>query len=200
MAFSWQEYWTGLPFPYLTTVEAGQTSVQWLTPPTSHPRQLMSNSFYRWRAGATGRNSAVNSDNHLKLVITGLISVILIVVNRVNLQVQGTFVFISWVNSQNCVSFSHGFPGGSVVKNPPAKSGDVILLPRWGRSPREENGNSLQYSCLENPMDGGTWLATVHGVTKSHFTFFHFATPCTAALQASLSFTISQEFAQTRVH
>ena len=40
-----------------------------------------------------------------------------------------------------------------MVKNPPAKSGDVILLPRWGRSPREENGNSLQYSCLENPMD-----------------------------------------------
>ena len=65
-AFSWQEYWTRLPFPYPTTVEAGQTSVQWLTPPTSHPRQLMSNSFYRWRAGATGRNSAVSSDNHLE--------------------------------------------------------------------------------------------------------------------------------------
>ena len=167
MVFSWQEYWTELPFPSPTTVEVGHTAVQWLTPPTSHPRQLMSNSFYRWRAGATGRNSAVNSDNHLKLVITGLISVILIVVNTVNLQVQGTFVFISWVNSQNCVSFSHGFPGGSVVKNPPAKARDVGVLPGLGRSPGEGNGNPLQYSCLENPMDRGTWWATVHGVTKS---------------------------------
>ena len=103
----------------------------------------------------------------MKLVITGLISVILIVVNTVNLQVQGTFVFISWVNSQNCVSFSHGFPGGSVVKNPPAKARDVGLLPGLGRSPGEGNGNPLQYSCLENPMDGGTWWATVHGVTMS---------------------------------
>ena len=136
----------------------------------------------------------------LKLVITGLISVILIVVNTVNLQFQSPFVFISWVNTQNCGSFSHGFPGGSVVKNPPANAGDVGLLPQWERSPREENGNPLQYSCLENPMDRGIWLATVHGVRKSHFTFFYFATPCTAALQASLSFIISQEFAQTRVH
>ena len=67
----------------------------------------------------------------LKLVITGLISVIFIVVNTVNLQFQGPFVFISWVNSQNCGSFSHGFPGGSVVKNPPANAGDVGLLPQW---------------------------------------------------------------------
>ena len=47
-----------------------------------------------------------------------------------------------------------------------------------GRSPREGNGNPLQYSCLENPMDGGAWWATVHGVAKgrtrlSNFTFIH---------------------------
>ena len=70
----------------------------------------------------------------------------------------------------------------------------------FGTGYGEGNGTLLQYSCLENPMDGGTWWATVHGVTNSHFTFFHFATPCTAARQASLSFTISQDFAQTRVH
>ena len=46
-------------------------------------------------------------------------------------------------------------------------AGDPGLIPESGRSPGEGNGNSLQYSCLENSMDGGAWQATVHGVTKS---------------------------------
>ena len=57
-----------------------------------------------------------------------------------------------------------------VVKNPPANAGDTRdmgLLPGSGGSPREGNGNPLQYSCLENPMDRGAWWATVHGVTES---------------------------------
>ena len=48
-----------------------------------------------------------------------------------------------------------GFPSGSVVKNPPANAGDLSLIPGSGRSPGEGNGNPLQYSCLENPMDRG---------------------------------------------
>ena len=55
-------------------------------------------------------------------------------------------------------------------KNLPASAGDlrdVGLIPGWGRFPGEGNGNPLQYSCLENPMDRGAWQATVHGVTKS---------------------------------
>ena len=60
-----------------------------------------------------------------------------------------------------------GFPGGSVVKNPPANAGDMGSIPGWGRSPGEGNGNPFQYSCLENPMDRRVLLATVHGVTKS---------------------------------
>ena len=62
------------------------------------------------------------------------------------------------------------FPGGSAVKNPPAKAGDVGnpgLIPGSGRSPAEENGNPHQYSCLDNPMGRGAWWATVHEVTKS---------------------------------
>ena len=62
------------------------------------------------------------------------------------------------------------FPGGSVVKNPPANAGDAGdtgLIIELGRSPGEGNGNSLQYSCLGNPMDRGAWLATIHGVTKN---------------------------------
>ena len=61
-----------------------------------------------------------------------------------------------------------GFPGGSVVKIPPAKVGYVGSIPGWGRSPGGGHGNPLQYSCLENPMDRGAWWATVHGVTKRH--------------------------------
>ena len=47
--------------------------------------------------------------------------------------------------------------GGSVIKNMPANAGDVDLIPGWGRSPGEGNGNTLKYSCLSNPMDRGIW-------------------------------------------
>ena len=63
-----------------------------------------------------------------------------------------------------------GFPSFSAVKNPPANGGgarDSGLIPGSGRSPGEGNGNPLQYSCLEDPMDRGAWQATVHRVTKS---------------------------------
>ena len=63
-----------------------------------------------------------------------------------------------------------GFPGGTVVKHLPVNAGDARDLgsiPGSGRSPGEGNGNPLQYSCLENPMDRGAWWATVHGVAKS---------------------------------
>ena len=59
-----------------------------------------------------------------------------------------------------------GFPGGSVVKNLPANAGDTDLIPGSGRSPGEGNGNSLQYSCLGNPMDRGAWQAAVHEIIK----------------------------------
>ena len=58
------------------------------------------------------------------------------------------------------------FPGGSVMKNPPANAGDSDLIPGSARSLREENGNPLQYSCLENPMDIRAWWATIHEVAK----------------------------------
>ena len=57
-----------------------------------------------------------------------------------------------------------------VVKNSPANAGDVrdvSLMPGLGRSPGGRNGNPLQYSFLENPMDRGAWWATVHAVTQS---------------------------------
>ena len=60
-----------------------------------------------------------------------------------------------------------GFPGDSVVKNPPANAGDSVLIPGLEKSPGEGNGNPFQYCCLENPMDRGAWWATVHEVVKS---------------------------------
>ena len=63
-----------------------------------------------------------------------------------------------------------GFPGGAVAKNQLAKArevGDVGSIPGLKTSSEEENGNPLQYSCLENSMDGGAWRATVLGVTES---------------------------------
>ena len=89
-----------------------------------------------------------------------------------------------------------GFLGGLVVKNLPANTGNMGLIPGlgrspgegntsvflpgkfygqrslagcnpWGRSPGEGNGNPLQYSCLENFMDRGAWQAVIHGVAKS---------------------------------
>ena len=60
-----------------------------------------------------------------------------------------------------------GFPDGSVVKNLPANTGDEGSTPGLEQSPGEGNGNSLQYSCLGNPMDRGAWQATVHGVAES---------------------------------
>ena len=59
-----------------------------------------------------------------------------------------------------------GFPGGLAVKNLPADSGDSDPIPALGRSPGKENGNPLQYFCLENSMDRGAWWATVHGVAN----------------------------------
>ena len=56
-----------------------------------------------------------------------------------------------------------GFPGGSVVKNPPTNEGDAGFIPGSGRYPGEGNGNPLQYSCLGNPLDGEAWWATVYG-------------------------------------
>ena len=63
-----------------------------------------------------------------------------------------------------------GFPGGAVVKKPPANAGDardVGSIPGLGKSLEEGNGNPLQYSYLGYPMDRGAWQATVHGVAKT---------------------------------
>ena len=70
---------------------------------------------------------------------------------------------ITWVHLRNTVHF----PSGSDSKGSACSAGDPGLIPGLGRSLGEGNGNPLQYSCLENPMDGGVWLAPNHEVAKS---------------------------------
>ena len=60
-----------------------------------------------------------------------------------------------------------GYPGGSDSKESACNAGHPSLIPGLGRSPREGNGNSLQFSCLENSIDRGAWWTTVHAVSKS---------------------------------
>ena len=71
---------------------------------------------------------------------------------------------------RRCSPEFEGFPGGSVVENLHANvgaAGDVGSILKLERSPGGENGNPLQYSCWDNPMDTGAWWATVQGVAKS---------------------------------
>ena len=80
----------------------------------------------------------------------------------------------------NTLGLISGFPGEAHGKEFACNAEDPGLISGSGRSPGEENGNPLQYSCLQNPMDRGAWWAAVHGVAKSWtrlsgFTFtFHF--------------------------
>ena len=63
--------------------------------------------------------------------------------------------------------FHIGFPGGSDSKDSASNARDLDAIPELGRSPEEGNGNPLQYSCLENPMDRGAWGMIVHGAPNS---------------------------------
>ena len=79
-------------------------------------------------------------------------------------------MFLSLCTFISAINITQGFPGGSVVKNPPTNAGDVSSIPGLGRYPGEGNGNSLQYSCLVNSVDKGVWQATVHGITELDMT------------------------------
>ena len=67
-----------------------------------------------------------------------------------------------------CLCTSRASLVAQAVKNPPANSGDPASIPGSGRPPGGGNGNPLQYSGLDNPMDRGAWRATGHGVTNRH--------------------------------
>ena len=76
----------------------------------------------------------------------------------------------AWKEKKSALGSKMEFPGGSDSKDSAYNAGDPSLIPGLGRFPREGNGNPLQYSCLENPMNRGTWWATVCGVAESDTT------------------------------
>ena len=94
-----------------------------------------------------------------------------------------------------------GFPGGSAVKNLPAvQEMQAMRVPSTAQEDPPEEGNPLQHSCLENPMDRGAWWTRVHGIIKSQFSSVQllsrvqlFATPWTIPHQAPLSMGFSRQ-------
>ena len=70
------------------------------------------------------------------------------------------------MKENGALSISKGFPHSSVIKESTCNAGDPVSIPGLGRSSGEGTGNSLQYSCLENPIGRGACQATVHGVTR----------------------------------
>ena len=87
-----------------------------------------------------------------------------------------------WRRDRIPTSVFLGFPGDSDGKESACNVGDPGSICGLGKSPGEGNGNPLQYSCLENPVDRAAWQATVHGVEKSwtrlsDFTSLHFLPP-----------------------
>ena len=108
------------------------------------------------------------------------------------------FLHFEWYkfwNWSNLLVLILGFLRDSVVKNLPANEGrvgDMGSNPGLGRFPGVENAYPLQYSCLENPMDRGTWWATVQFSSVQSLSIWLFATSWTATHQASLSMTNSQ--------
>ena len=99
----------------------------------------------------------------------------------------------------------YGFPGGSEGKVSACNAGDPGSIPGMGRSPGEGNGNPLQYSHLENPMNGGAWWATICGVAKSQtqlsdFIFFLSFLPLSNSAMPLSIFKVISIFLFTVVH
>ena len=140
MGFPRQEYWSGLPFP----------------PPGDLPdprTTAVSVSSLQWQVGSL---PLAPPRKLLFVWVTPQFTNSELVLWKV---VQGLFICILWASQV-----------ARVVKNLPANAGDVReagSIPGLGRSPGGGNGNPLQYSCLENPMDRGALWATVHRVAKS---------------------------------
>ena len=91
------------------------------------------------------------------------------------LRIKDNVFEISWYKTRHIVGTQHTrLSWWLISKESACNAGDIGLIPRLGRSPREGNRSPLQNSCLGNSMDRGAWWATVHGITKTHNLHLHF--------------------------
>ena len=120
-------------------------------------RHLIINPRGAWQRGREWRDLAKVSFPHFLIKNTDSF-----------LHLRKHHIYFAWI------SRVWDFPGGSDGKTSAYNAGDPGSISGSGRSPGEESGNPFQYSCLENPMHGGAWEATVHGVSKSQ-TLLHFS-------------------------
>ena len=111
---------------------------------------------------------------------------------RTGVEAEATILWPPDAKNQSLVKILMlGFPPGSEGIESACNVEDLSSIPGLERCPGKENGNPLQYSCLENPMDGGAWWATVHRVTKSRTQLSVF----TSLLKVNKGF-FGQQFAQ----
>ena len=89
------------------------------------------------------------------------------VYTHLNMLTNSAFIIPNCFNKILILEHKGDYPSGAEVNNLPVNSGDVDSVLELGRCPGEGNGNPLQYSCMENPMDREAWLVTVLGVAKS---------------------------------
>ena len=165
MRFSRQENWSVLPFP----------------PPEDLPDQGSNPCLLHWQAGPlplSHLGAFSNVHCFLNFILWRISHWYII---RWNITISSNTPIIQqstwnqlcpylWPHVLTLILIYHLFPVAPVVKNPPAKAGnarDMGSIPGSGRSSRGGNGNPLQYSYLENPMDRGAWQATVHWVTQN---------------------------------
>ena len=88
-------------------------------------------------------------------------------IKKITRDKEGHCIMIKRSIQKEDITIVNIFPGGSEGKASACNAGDLGSIPGSGRSPGEGNGNPLQHSCLENPMDREAWLTTVHGISKS---------------------------------
>ena len=137
------------------------------SPPSSSVHGLLQARTLQWAAMPSSRGSSTQGLNPCLLQVLHWQAGSLALAPAGKPHVGRSFIYkimMICIIVQSCTA---DFPGGSDGKASGYNVGDLGSIPGSGRSPGEANGNPLQYSCLENPMDGGGWGAAVHGIAKS---------------------------------
>ena len=181
MGFSRQVYWSGLPCPppgHLpdSRTEPGSPALQANSFTIWAMREAPVDFQLKWQRNMSIKfklkemqNSGGGAVNFTPLLIC--ISSLIGQVVKILLQCRWPWLEswvrkIHWRRHRLPLPVFLGFPGGSDDKESAHSERNLGSIPRSERSPGEENGDPLQYSCLEKPMDRGAWRATVHGMAK----------------------------------